>query len=125
MKKTIRVDLAFIDGEHTYNATLSDFDFCLRVINDDGIILFHDFYIIYPAIRKILKSLDRPFRAIKLEDNMFGLFFGNVTSPYLLELESKTGSFWIEFSFKNILKRILPRKAIQMAKTLLRRFVSK
>jgi hypothetical protein len=56
---TDRPQLALIDGEHTQNAALSDFRFCISVISNDGTIVFHDFGIIFPAIRKLCISLDK------------------------------------------------------------------
>lgn len=51
--------LALIDGEHTQKSALSDFRFCNRVIRHDGTIVFHDFGIIFPAVREICNSLDK------------------------------------------------------------------
>jgi predicted O-methyltransferase YrrM len=91
--------LVFIDGEHTQSAVVSDFQFCLQVIRKDGVILFHDFYVIYPALRAILDQLcaqDRPYMAQKLEDNVFGIFLDVdvVTSDaYLAALQRKYRHF--------------------------------
>jgi predicted O-methyltransferase YrrM len=45
-----KVDLCFIDGEHTDEAVLSDFNFCLEVLNESGCIAFHDAQITYTGI---------------------------------------------------------------------------
>lgn len=37
-----KIDLAFIDGLHTYEQSLKDFFYCLNNLNDDGIIVMHD-----------------------------------------------------------------------------------
>ncbi len=36
------IDLAFIDGLHTYEQSLRDVENCLKYLNPDGIIVMHD-----------------------------------------------------------------------------------
>lgn len=87
-----RPQLALIDGEHTKNAALSDFRFCKNVISNDGTIVFHDFGIIFPAIREICKFLDKKHQKyipLKLEGSVFAIFFDTDTirsDPYLMSL---------------------------------------
>lgn len=72
------VDLAFIDGEHTNKAVLSDFEFCNSVLRTDGILLFHDYWIIKYALNRIqlkLRRQRRSFIAIRIKGNVFGIFF--------------------------------------------------
>ena len=38
-------------------ALISDFEFCRQVLRPDGVILFHHFSIMYPAVERICKSL--------------------------------------------------------------------
>lgn len=89
---TDRLQLAFIDGEHTKNAALSDFHFCNSVISNDGTIVFHDFGIIFPAIREICNSLDKKhmkYIPLKLEGGVFAIFYDTETirsDPYLMSL---------------------------------------
>jgi predicted O-methyltransferase YrrM len=67
----------FIDGEHTKEAVLKDFEFCLQVCDPDAIIAFHDDFIIFPALAEMVKRLDRqaiPFRAAKLKGVTFAIF---------------------------------------------------
>ncbi|HMT09235.1 MAG TPA: class I SAM-dependent methyltransferase [Pyrinomonadaceae bacterium] len=45
-----KVDACFIDGEHTDEAAFRDFRFCLDVLADNGLIMFHDSQITYNAI---------------------------------------------------------------------------
>ena len=40
--KNNKIDIAFIDGLHTYEQSLSDARNCLRYLNHDGYIIFHD-----------------------------------------------------------------------------------
>ncbi len=51
--------IVFIDGEHTKRAVISDFNFCMQVIADNGVILFHDAGIVYPGIQAIMRSLKK------------------------------------------------------------------
>ncbi len=51
--------VAFIDGEHTNRAALDDFSFCMKIIADGGVIVLHDFWIIYPAIFQIYDRMRR------------------------------------------------------------------
>jgi hypothetical protein len=50
--------LCFIDAEHTDNAVRSDFGFCLRVCNPDGVIAFHDANIVFGGLARIKRSLN-------------------------------------------------------------------
>ncbi len=73
-----RPHLAFIDGEHTRRAVLSDFAFCQEVIAPGGTILFDDFPIVYPAVLEIVRSLRRAGLSLvtaRLEGKAFGVFF--------------------------------------------------
>jgi hypothetical protein len=50
-------DFCFIDGEHTDQAVLSDFEFCLQVCNRNGIIGFHDANIVVGGLTQIKRRL--------------------------------------------------------------------
>ncbi len=52
------IDLCFIDGEHTDAAVLSDFKFCLEVLNDNGCIAFHDAQITYNGLADCVRYLE-------------------------------------------------------------------
>jgi hypothetical protein len=67
-------DLCFIDGEHTTEAVLSDFAFCLSVCASDAVIYFHDAGRTRAGIAECLRRLRRPnqpFVAHKLQGNTF------------------------------------------------------
>lgn len=55
---TESVDLCFIDGEHTDEAVMRDFKFCLNVLKDNGAIAFHDAQITYNGIANCIKLLE-------------------------------------------------------------------
>jgi len=54
-----KIDLCFIDGEHTDEAVLSDFKFCLDVLNENGCIVFHDAQITYNGIASCVAHLEQ------------------------------------------------------------------
>ena len=53
-----KLQLCFIDGEHTDEAALRDFKFCYETLASDGAIVFHDSQITYNGIADSLKFLD-------------------------------------------------------------------
>ena len=76
---TERVDLCFIDGEHTDEAVLSDFKFCLGVLKDNGAIVFHDAQITYNGIAtciEFLQNSDARFTAYALPNIVFVIEIG-------------------------------------------------
>jgi hypothetical protein len=106
--------LAFIDGEHTRKAALSDFDFCSQVISADGAVVFHDFGIIFPAIQEICRSLgkrDQKCVPLKLEGSVFAFFFdpGLIDSdPYLSSIHRLHKNLLLYYPVLHRLRRILP-----------------
>lgn len=76
-----KIDLCFIDGEHTDKAVFSDFEFCLNVLSQNGgAILFHDAQITYNGIAdciKYLKDKKINFRAYNLPSIVFVLEINN------------------------------------------------
>lgn len=53
-----KAQLCFIDGEHTDTAVMSDFRFCLDVLETAGAIIFHDAQITYNGIADCIKYLE-------------------------------------------------------------------
>jgi hypothetical protein len=102
-------DLAFIDGEHTNKAVLSDFGFCNSVLKTDGILLFHDYWIIKYALKRIqikLTRQKRTFIAIRVKGNVFGIFFNKavvMADPALKEqyelqqMYAHRAGLWLEY----------------------------
>lgn len=71
-----KIQLCFIDGEHTDKAVLSDFKFCLSVLDQSGVILFHDAEITYNGIAhciEYLKEKSIKFRAYNLPTVVFAI----------------------------------------------------
>ena len=77
-----RPDICFIDGEHTYGATLRDARFCRTVMQGAGVIAFHDFSIIERAVLDFLKETHGPYRGYLLSDSVFIVELGS--TPTLL-----------------------------------------
>ncbi|MEP7148732.1 MAG: class I SAM-dependent methyltransferase [Acidobacteriota bacterium] len=75
-----KIDLCFIDGEHTDEAVLSDFRFCRDVLNENGCIAFHDAQITYNGIASCVKNLENEgvkFRAYCLPSIVFVIEIGD------------------------------------------------
>ena len=75
-----KIQLCFIDGEHTDEAVVSDFKFCLRVLDDNGAIVFHDAQITYNGIAECIKYLednDFDFKAYVLPHIVFVVEIGD------------------------------------------------
>lgn len=117
-------EIAFIDGEHTKAAVLSDFRFCEQVVSSSGTIVFHDFSIIYPSILdacKYLRKKSCKFIALKLENDIFAIFFDIERirlDPYLLYFYRTNRHFVKMFQIKIQLKRILPNNAIHVLRAI-------
>jgi hypothetical protein len=123
-KITSRAQIIFIDGQHTKSAVLSDFQFCSKVVSENGTILFHDFGYIYPAILEICNQLDKQhhtYLALKLEGSLFALFFDSDlvhTDPYLVSLQKKYQNFWFKFHLNNWLNKYLPYPLLKLIRKL-------
>jgi predicted O-methyltransferase YrrM len=75
-----KIDLCFIDGEHTDRAVISDFKFCLSVLADSGCIAFHDAQITYNGIADCVSYLEQnniAFRAYVLPHIVFVVEIGD------------------------------------------------
>jgi hypothetical protein len=75
-----KVTLCFIDGEHTDEAVLADFKFCMRAAAKNCAILFDDANIIYNGIAECIKYLKQAavnFRAYNLPDKIFAIEIGD------------------------------------------------
>jgi len=77
---TDKIQLCFIDGEHTDEAVVADFKFCLRVLNERGAIVFHDAQITYNGIAECIAYLERNdirFTAYALPNIVFVIEIGD------------------------------------------------
>lgn len=107
-------DLCFIDGEHTQSAVLSDFDVCARVCSSRAILCFHDDWIIYPALAKIIRGLRRrkqSFTAFKLQGSTFAIALGASPLPqdeFIREIAVDGRLFILRLRARQLIKRTLP-----------------
>lgn len=58
-KITQHPDICYIDGNHNYDAVLSDFSFCREVSRDSGVIIFHDSPLVFRGIQMAKRTLDK------------------------------------------------------------------
>lgn len=75
-----KITLCYIDGEHTDEAVMADFRFCLSVLEQNGAILFDDANIIYNGIADCIEYLKQnsiSFRAFILPDKVFAIEIGD------------------------------------------------
>lgn len=86
-----KVQLCFIDGEHTDEAVFFDFQFCLKTLSQNGVILFHDAPIVYNGLVQIIQYLTDAsirFMAYNLPDVVFVIEIGDYPlhqSPPIME----------------------------------------
>lgn len=76
----VKVDVCFIDGEHTDDAVLTDFKFCLDALADSGAVLFHDASVTYNGIERCIRHLDETgikYRAYSLPNIVFVIEIGD------------------------------------------------
>ncbi len=75
-----KIQFCFIDGEHTDEAVVRDFEFCRRVLDDNGAIVFHDAQITYNGIAECINRLEQnniAFRAYVLPHIVFVVEIGD------------------------------------------------
>jgi hypothetical protein len=121
--------IAFIDGEHTCQAVMSDYRFCAKVIDSSGTIVFHDFDVVNKAIIKICDGLKRSRKAcipLKLDDNVFAIFFDPETifrDPYLANLYRQNRNFLRWFKLSESARRALPSAVLAFIRKIRNRFL--
>lgn len=87
-----KINLCFIDGEHTDEAVFADFQFCFKTLNGNGAILFHDANVIYNGLTNIISHLREnqiAFRAYNLPDIVFVIEIGDYPlhkHPMIMEM---------------------------------------
>jgi hypothetical protein len=71
--------VCFIDAEHTDEACARDAEFCRNAVGEDGVIAFHDIFIVYRAVAALVKTLSATgtlHRLAYLPDNLFAVELG-------------------------------------------------
>ncbi len=121
-----KIQMCFIDGEHTDEAVLSDFKFCLEVLDENGAILFHDSAINYNAIAncvQYLKDNGIEFRANSLPDAVFVVEIGDFPlhkSPPIMErlLNNHVG-FIFQMQYNDYYRQFINKKPFQLYRRLM------
>jgi hypothetical protein len=123
-----RPDLCFIDGEHTKSAVVSDFDFCARACSPRAIICFHDDWVIYPALARIIRTLrkqGRRFTVFKLLGSTFAIALGETALPeddFIRRIAMDGRRFILRERVRRLLKRSVPAALVPLARRVRRLF---
>ncbi len=117
-----KVQLCFIDGEHTDEAVVRDFQFSRKVLDSNGAIVFHDSHVTYNGIAECVKYLEKnavTFNAYALPNIVFVIEIGdfplhkhpkilerliNNHESYLFSLQNNDGyrQFATRFPFRSV-----------------------
>lgn len=104
--------IAFIDGEHTARAVVADFNFCRQVLRPDGVVVFHDFSILYRPLFAMLRSWRRqklPWVVVSLPDNLLAVFFDPAVAaadPWLAAMQRRTSRSLLLFRLTTLAKSL-------------------
>jgi len=93
-------DICFIDGEHTNQAVVTDFEFCLSVVKRDGIISFHDSEVVWKGLRVIVQKLKAhkvPFKFLRLGGVVSAIDLNNSVFSGCEDLRSLKSCGWRYF----------------------------
>lgn len=118
-----KIQFCFIDGEHTDQAVISDFNFCLNVLDENGIIAFHDAQITYNGIADCIEFLEnsgRKFRAYSLPHIVFVIEIGDFPihkNPKILDfLTNDYKSYLFSLQYNDTYRRFANRFPFKMLK---------
>lgn len=121
--------LCFIDGEHTDAATWRDYEFCRKVMAENGAIIFHDAMIIYGCLSRIVAQLREQgvkFRAYNLPDVVFVIEIGDFPlyrSPAIAEmLADNHVGYLASLGFTDQYRRFANRPLFRFARDLKLKF---
>ncbi len=112
--------LCFIDGEHTTATVLADVDLCRRVGHPDGSIIFHDADVIWRALGRVLRQLDRDgadASAIVLGGSVMAIAFRASplrSDPGVRGLQRSTARYFVRSAAHDVYRRgrrLWPRRA--------------
>jgi len=123
-----RIQLCFVDGEHTDEAVVTDFNFCLRVLDEGGAIVFHDAQITYNGIAECLRTLEEKnieFRAYVLPHIVFVVEIGDFPLHKNKAIAERLRDNYVSYLFSLQDNDIYRRFATRFPFGLLRRIVSK
>jgi hypothetical protein len=94
--------LCFIDGEHTDHACYRDALFCLKNLEVNGSIAFHDANVVYRGISNFIEFLihkNIPFKANILPDSVFAVSIGSKSVFDDSRLIKVVGNNWVPYIY--------------------------
>jgi hypothetical protein len=94
-----RPTYCFVDGEHTYDAVARDARFCAEAVGGEGVIAFHDYGVVGPAIRAFLQE--------RWQEVSLALAFDGPTAPV-----QGGGVFALELGERGLLRHPAVQRAI-------------
>ena len=70
-----RIDMVFIDGNHSYRYVQSDTQNAFKMLSENGVIIWHDFdYIIHRDVFKCLNGLSRKYKIYSIPQTRFAIY---------------------------------------------------
>lgn len=70
-----KIDLVFIDGNHSHDYVKSDTEHAFKMLSENGVILWHDFdYIIHRDIFKFLNNLAQQYKIYSIPHTRFAIY---------------------------------------------------
>jgi len=93
-----QIDVAFIDGLHTYEQSLEDFNNCLKYLSPNGVIFFHD---CNPASKEAAERATSPQEMMKKFSNKNAEWNGDVwkTIVHIRSMHSNLRVFVFDCDF--------------------------
>jgi len=120
-----KIQLCFIDGEHTDGAAFSDFKFCLDVLDASGAIVFHDAPTVYNGIAECIAHLEKKgikFRAYSLPAVVFAVEIGDFplheSQPILERLLNNHRSYIYSLQYNDYYRRFANRKPFRLYRSI-------
>jgi len=68
-----KIDFVFIDANHSYAYVKADTENALRMLTDNGIILWHDYDFIHPGVFKVINEIARNKKIFYIERTRYAL----------------------------------------------------
>lgn len=117
-------DLCFIDGQHSNDAVVSDFQFCKVVCDSDAVIAFHDDWVVLDALRSIVSTLAASkidFTARKLAGSVFAIGLGETSTHSEFKVLGENGLQWLRIqAAERFVESGFPRSVRRAARKALR-----
>ena len=120
----LRPSLCFIDGEHTDAVAFRDYQFCLKVIQDRGTLVFHDANTVYLTLQRIvddIKQAGLEFDSYCLADAMFVISIGTPklsSHPSILALLRQGGGYLPSLAVNDHFRRFKNRAVFRWVRGL-------